>query len=79
MVISDTLKEDAASAIRKLKSMGLHTVMLTGDAASSAEAVAEKAGIDEVYAKLLPQDKLTKLTEVRNRRGSVMFVGRWHQ
>lgn len=75
MVISDTLKEDAASAIRKLKSMGLHTVMLTGDAASSAEAVAEKAGIDEVYAKLLPQDKLTKLTEVRNRRGSVMFVG----
>lgn len=55
--------------------MGLYTVMLTGDSKDSAEEVAEKTGIDEVHAKLLPQDKLSILTEVRSRHGSVMFVG----
>ncbi len=75
MIISDTLKADAISAINRLKAMGLHTVMLTGDAEESADAVAAQTGIDEVYAKLLPQDKLTMLSKVRQERGSVMFVG----
>lgn len=75
LIISDTLKSDAAEAVKRLKSMGLYTVMLTGDSKDSAEEVAEKTGIDEVHAKLLPQDKLSILTEVRSRHGSVMFVG----
>lgn len=75
LVISDTLKADAAAAVARLKAMGLHTVMLTGDAKDSAEAVAAKAGIDEVHAKLLPQDKLAMLSKVREEKGSVMFVG----
>ena len=75
LIISDTLKSDAAEAVKRLKSMGLYTVMLTGDSKDSAEKVAEKTGIDEVHAKLLPQDKLSILTEVRSRHGSVMFVG----
>ena len=75
LFISDTLKSDAAEAVKRLKSMGLYTVMLTGDSKDSAEEVAEKTGIDEVHAKLLPQDKLSILTEVRSRHGSVMFVG----
>ena len=49
--------------------------MLTGDAADSAQAVAEETGIDEVFAKLLPEEKLKKLGEIRSRHGSVMFVG----
>ena len=49
--------------------------MLTGDAKESAEAVAEETGIEEVYAKLLPQDKLRNLQKIRAKRGAVMFVG----
>ena len=75
LVISDTIKEDAKSAIEQIKKLGIATVMLTGDAEDSAAAVAEATGIDEVHAKLLPQDKLTELTKVRNNYHSVMFVG----
>ncbi len=75
LVISDTLKSDAKSAIARLKKMGLRTVMLTGDAQESAEAVAKMAGIDEVHAKLLPQDKLSIMTKLRELNGNVMFVG----
>ncbi len=75
MVISDTIKTDAKSAIQRLKSLGLHTIMLTGDSKDSAEAVAKETGIDDVYAKLLPQDKLNILTRVRGDHGAVMFVG----
>lgn len=73
--ISDTIKADAEEAVHRLKKMGLHTVMLTGDSRDSAEAVARETGIDQVYAKLLPQDKLRILTEIREQRGAVMFVG----
>lgn len=75
LIISDTLKPDAKSAISRLKSLGLYTVMLTGDSKANAEAVAREVGIDEVHAKLLPQDKLNILTEVRSKQGAVMFVG----
>ncbi len=75
MVISDTVKPDARSAVSRLKSMGLRTVMLTGDSEDSARAVADETGIDDVYAKLLPQDKLDILTKVRGSHGTVMFVG----
>ena len=75
LLISDTMKQDAKSAINRLKSLGLYTVMLTGDSENSASAVAKETGIDEVYAKLLPQDKLNILSKVRANHGSVMFVG----
>ena len=74
-LISDTIKPDAKSAIQKLKNQGLHTCMLTGDSEESAKAVASEIGIDEVHAKLLPQDKLSILSEIRKKHGSVMFVG----
>lgn len=74
-VISDTIKEDAESAIHTLKKMNLGTVMLTGDEKASAEAVAKKVGIDRAYAKLLPQEKLEILQKLRKEYGSVMFVG----
>ncbi len=74
-VIADTIKKDAPSAMEHLKKMGLGTVMLTGDEEASAKAVAEKVGIEKVYAKLLPQEKLETLQNLRNEYGSVMFVG----
>lgn len=75
LVINDTLKEDAQAAIAALKKQGLVTAMLTGDAQKEAQAVASAAGIDEVRAQLLPQDKLNELNKIRNKYGAVMFVG----
>ncbi len=75
IVISDTIKADARPAIDALKKLGVTTAMLTGDAQDSADAVAAETGIDEVHAKLLPQDKLTELTRIRNNYDRVMFVG----
>lgn len=75
VVIADTLKNDAKSAIASLKAQKLHTVMLTGDSESAANAIAEETGIDEVYSKLLPDEKLLKLQEQRTKHGAVMFVG----
>lgn len=75
IIIDDTLKEDAVAAVTSLKKMNLTTAMLTGDAAESAQAVARAAGIDEVRAKLLPQDKLNELGRLRKQYGGVMFVG----
>ncbi len=75
LVISDTVKEDAVSAVQALKRQKIRTAMLTGDAKESAEAVAEQTGIDEVHARLLPEEKLGELTKIREKDGSVMFVG----
>ena len=75
MLISDTIKPDAKDAIASLKKLGLHTVMLTGDSEDSAQAVGKEAGIDEIYAKLLPEDKLNTLKKIRQEHGTVMFVG----
>ena len=75
LVISDTIKKDAKTAIAALNRQGFVTVMLTGDSKENAKAVAESTGVAEVYAKLLPEEKLEKLQEIRNRFGDVMFVG----
>ena len=75
LVIADVIKEDAKNAVDSLKKLGLTTVMLTGDAEESANAVAAITGIDEVHARLLPEEKLSHLTEIREKHGAVMFVG----
>lgn len=74
-IISDTLKDDAKTAIASLKSLGLKTVMLTGDSSESAKAIAEETGIDQVFSRLLPDEKLERLQQIRNESGAVMFVG----
>lgn len=75
IVIADSLKKEAKDAIAMMKKQGLVTAMFTGDGEESARAVAGEAGIDRVYARLLPQDKLTRLQEMRREAGAVMFVG----
>ena len=75
VVISDTLKEGAGAAMARLKGQGIATAMLTGDREESARAVAEKLGIDEVHARLLPEQKLEKLASIREKYGPVLFVG----
>lgn len=75
IVISDTVKADAKQAMDHMRALGLTTAMLTGDAPESAQAVANELGIDEVRARLLPEDKLEALSELREKHGAAMFVG----
>lgn len=75
LLVSDTLKEDTKVAVKMLKSQGLVTAMLTGDGEREAKAIAKTIGIDEVRAKLLPQEKLQELQSLREKYGAVMFVG----
>lgn len=75
LVIADTIKEDAASAIAALKKQGLLTAMLTGDAEENAKAIGKETNIDEVYARLLPDEKVSRLADIRQNHGAVMFVG----
>ena len=75
LIISDTMKEEAPKAIASLKRQNLKTVMLTGDAPTSAEIIAKEAGVEEVHARLLPEEKLSELQKIREAHGSVMFVG----
>ena len=73
--ISDTIKEDAVAALAKMKRQGVVSAMLTGDAQESAKAIAAEAGVQDVHAQLLPQDKVSCLQSIREKYGSVMFVG----
>ena len=75
LVIADTLKPGAEAAVRQLRETGIDTVMLTGDSADSANAVAGMIGIKEVYAGLLPHQKLERLQAIRKEKGAAMFVG----
>ncbi|KEI03618.1 heavy metal translocating P-type ATPase [Clostridium botulinum] len=79
ILISDEIKEDAKKAISYLKSIGVkNTVMLTGDSKIVAEEVGEKIGVDEVYAELLPNDKVEKLEyfdKNKSSKGKIVFVG----
>lgn len=80
IVISDTVKDDAADAVRKLKSSGISkTVMLTGDREESAAYIAELTGVDEHYSQLLPSDKVRILEEIisarSNKKRTVAFAG----
>lgn len=79
IVISDIVKEHSKEAIARLKKAGVKkTVMLTGDAKSVAEQVAQSLGIDEVYAELLPGDKVTKVEELlaaKSEKEKLAFVG----
>lgn len=79
ILIADSIKEETAEAIRKLKACGVRrTVMLTGDRKAVGEAVARKVGIDEVYTELLPAGKVEKVEELLKGIGEkrrLAFVG----
>lgn len=75
IVIADEIKPDSAAAIRALHEAGVQkTVMLTGDRKTIAENIADELQIDEVYAELLPADKLNHIEELLP-EGTLAFVG----
>ena len=79
IVISDIIKPNSKQAIAALRRSGVEkTVMLTGDAAKVADAVAKELGVDEVYGELLPGDKVGKLEELLSKqrgKSKLAFVG----
>ena len=75
LVIADAVKDGAKAAIAELNARGYATAMLTGDSEDSAKKIAAETGISQVFAKLLPEDKLTRLKQLRKHYGSVMYVG----
>ena len=74
IVFADFIKEDSKNALSQLKALGIHkTVMLTGDKEHIAKEIAEKAGIDTYYSKLLPDEKVEKVREIKQDSEAVVF------
>ena len=75
IAIRDTLRPQAKEAIKRLKKMGIFVVMLTGDQEKTAKAVAKEAGIDDVRANLLPEEKVEAIREIEQKYGPLLMVG----
>ena len=72
--VADVIKEESPLAIRQLKEMGLHTVMLTGDNEKTAASIGAFAGVDEIVANVLPNEKDSVIQKLQN-YGNVIMVG----
>jgi Cd2+/Zn2+-exporting ATPase len=79
ITLSDAVKEDSAAAIKDLADAGVeHVSMLTGDSAEIGSKLAKAVGIKEYFAECLPEDKVTRVRELKNRtggKGTLVFVG----
>ncbi|MDW8063541.1 MAG: heavy metal translocating P-type ATPase, partial [Candidatus Caldarchaeum sp.] len=75
IAVSDVVKPSASEAVARLKQMGLRVMMLTGDNAKTAKAVAAKIGIDEAIAEVLPHQKSETIQALRNEGRRVAMVG----
>ena len=73
--VMDKLRDESKEVISNLNSMGVQTVMLTGDNKIAAKAVADKIGIKYFYSELMPEDKLNILDTIRNKFGDTAMVG----
>ena len=74
IAVADTLKADSPEAIRTMREMGLHVVMLTGDNEKTANAIGRAAGVDEIIAGVLPDGKEAVIRELQ-KKGKVIMVG----
>ena len=74
IAVADVIKEDSPQAIQELKNMGIRVIMLTGDNERTANAIAQKAGVDEVIAGVLPDGKESVISDLK-KRGRVIMVG----
>lgn len=74
LAVADTLKKESFAAIEGMHRMGLRVVMLTGDNQRAAQSVADEVGIDEVYAEVLPEDKVRIVRELQEKYGQVVAM-----
>jgi Cd2+/Zn2+-exporting ATPase/Cu+-exporting ATPase len=76
VIIADAIRPETRSALLALRKLGIkHLAMLTGDNARTAQAIAQEAGIEEVHAGMLPEDKAAKIQELKQRHGTLAMVG----
>jgi Cu+-exporting ATPase len=75
IVVADTVKPTSARAVRELRELGLHPVLLTGDHEAAARAVAAEVGIDDVVAEVLPADKVAEVKRLQAQGRVVAMVG----
>lgn len=76
IVFADIIKEDSKDAIASMKALGVkETVMLTGDREEIAKDVAQKAGIDKFFFKLLPDNKVEKVSQIKAQGNKVFYIG----
>ncbi|WP_203236831.1 heavy metal translocating P-type ATPase [Nocardia panacis] len=75
LAVADTVKPGAAAAVARLRRLGLRTMMLTGDNAYAAQAVADEIGIEEVVAELLPEGKVELIARMQEQGRRVAMVG----
>jgi Cu+-exporting ATPase len=75
IAVADTLKDDAAAAVQRLRADGVETVMITGDNRQTADAIGKRIGIDRVLAEVLPQDKAEQVRLLQQQGKRVAFVG----
>ncbi len=76
LAIADILRPDVAQVIQRLKAQGIeHVAMLTGDNERVAQAIGKQAGVDAVYAELMPKDKMTLLHKLTKQYGPVAMIG----
>lgn len=81
ILLEDKLRKESKNAIRQIESMGINTIMLTGDNEMIAEKIAKEVGIKKYYANLLPQDKVSKIKEImyeqkkEDKQRTVLMVG----
>ena len=75
LAVTDTVRADSIVAVRRLQDTGLKVIMLTGDSANTANAVAAEVGIDNVIAGVLPEDKAGKISSLQKENRKVAMVG----
>jgi Cu+-exporting ATPase len=75
LVVADAVKDSSAEAVRQLRALGLTPILLTGDNARAAHAVADEVGIDEVIAEVLPQEKVDVVRRLQTEGRTVAMVG----
>ena len=75
VALKDEIRRDTIEAIKTFQSLGIETIMLTGDNEKTAEAIAEEVGLSRFVASCMPEDKVTALKELREEFDTVMMVG----
>jgi len=75
IAVADTVKETSREAIERMQEMGIKTIMITGDNKRTAEAIAQKVGIDKISAEVLPEDKAKEIKKLQGQGLKVAMVG----
>ncbi|TYR79194.1 cadmium-translocating P-type ATPase [Priestia megaterium] len=75
LALKDVVRKEAVQAVKLLKTLGIHTVMITGDSEKTAEAIAKECAVDEYISECLPEAKVEKINQLKEKFTTVSMVG----